>query len=185
MREVLQLLSGGIDSSACIQFLLEANFSIRPFFIDFGQSAAVKEREASLSICHFFGLKLEEARVLDLGHFDGGLIQGRNQFLISTALLKCSSQTSFISLGIHSGTEYLDCSEDFLISMQQLVNKTTTRQIHLIAPFLSWKKHEIWQYILERKLPIEKMVSCEKGFLEACGICPSCLERKFLESHEK
>jgi 3'-phosphoadenosine 5'-phosphosulfate sulfotransferase (PAPS reductase)/FAD synthetase len=52
------LLSGGIDSSACLQFLLDRRHDVYALFIDYGQAAAERERLAAGAITENFDLHL-------------------------------------------------------------------------------------------------------------------------------
>ncbi|GHE74573.1 7-cyano-7-deazaguanine synthase [Roseivirga thermotolerans] len=185
MDETIQLLSGGVDSTACIQFFKSEGFKIRPLFIDYGQPAALKEREACEWVCDYFNLNLEIIYISSLGSFSSGLIDGRNLFLLSLAIMKSSAKTKYISIGIHSGTDYLDCSENFISKFQDTLDSSLNSNIRVLAPFISWRKHQIWQYLKSTNISFQNLVSCEIGTDVPCGQCPSCLERIFLESHEK
>ena len=56
------LLSGGIDSSACLQFLLDRRHDVSALFIDHGQAAAERERPAAGAIAKHFDLHLSRWR---------------------------------------------------------------------------------------------------------------------------
>ena len=58
MKSVLILGSGGIDSTACIQFYKNLNFQIEVLFIDFGQVSSKKEYSAIKTIAEFYKVKL-------------------------------------------------------------------------------------------------------------------------------
>jgi 7-cyano-7-deazaguanine synthase in queuosine biosynthesis len=43
-RTVSVLLSGGVDSTACVAFFLGESFAVRGLFIEYEQAALAKER---------------------------------------------------------------------------------------------------------------------------------------------
>jgi len=177
---VLILLSGGIDSSACINFYKENDCSVEALFIDHGQLAAAKEIDAARKIAAYFNIHLRCLRLLDAKKKKVGEIIARNAFLIQTALMECSRETNIIGLGIHAGTSYYDCSAPFLKSMQDVANGYTSGCVKIEAPFINWNKLDIWRYLIHNKIPYELTYSCEKGTDPPCGKCLSCQDIKEL-----
>ena len=68
-----------------------------------------------------------------------------------------------ISMGIHSGTNYYDCSEAFLREINRILEGYSDGRVVLAAPFLKWDKRMIYDYILDNGLPIHLTYSCENG----------------------
>src|SRR5262245_420917 len=87
-KNVLVLLSGGIDSTACINFYKELSFRVRCLHIDYGQLARRKELSAVKRVCKYYEVGFEKIIVSGFQKFSGGLVNGRNLFLISTAFMK-------------------------------------------------------------------------------------------------
>ena len=50
------LLSGGIDSSACIKFYLDLSYKVECIFCNYGQPAADAELAAAQSITKFYNV---------------------------------------------------------------------------------------------------------------------------------
>lgn len=174
------LLSGGIDSSACLQFLLDRHHEVSALFIDYGQAAAKRERLAAGAIAKHFDLHLLALGVTGGRSFSHGELPGRNAFLITTALFFGVPQQNFIVIGIHAGTPYYDCSLAFIDRMGTVVAEHTNGACALLAPFKEWTKSEIAEYAVACRLPHDKTYSCEAGTIPVCGRCLSCLDRKAL-----
>lgn len=177
----LVLISGGIDSTSCAYYLKSQGHRIRPIFVDYGQKAAGPELVAADNVCRLMGLDLCVLKA-NLGQsFGSGEIKGRNAFLILSAMLSRSfSNPCLIGIGIHAGTPYYDCTEGFLNVVDRLVSEYTDGTCHVVAPFLSWSKLQIWNYFNESGLPAEQTYSCESGRVPPCGGCTSCRQRDSL-----
>lgn len=181
MKDILVLLSGGIDSFACANFLNNKNFKIKCLFIDYDQISSKLEKESAIKISKFLNCELNIIEIKNNNKkISDGEIQGRNAFLIYSALLFGIKDEGLISIGIHSGTKYFDCSQLFFERINRDINETTNGKIGLVAPFLEWEKPQIIEYFLDSKLPIEITYSCERGIKEGCGDCLSCKDRDFI-----
>jgi hypothetical protein len=108
------LLSDGTDSRACLQFMLDRHHDVSALFIDYGEAAAEHERLATGAVAKHFDVHLSTIGVTGGRSFSNGELPGRNASLITTALFFGSQQQNFISIGIHAGTPYYDCSQDRL-----------------------------------------------------------------------
>ena len=85
-----------------------------------------------------------------------------------------------ISIGIHRGTNYYDCSEPFFKDVSFLIDQSTNGKVLLDAPFLKWNKAEIWEFCKLSNVPIGKAYSCESGSEKPCGKCQTCKDLKKL-----
>jgi 7-cyano-7-deazaguanine synthase len=178
--KVVVLLSGGLDSSACLKFYLDLGFHVSALFVDYGHAAARAEMAAANSIASHYGVKLNCIRCLDFPLSGEGFIQGRNAFLLFCALMVLRN-SGMIAIGIHSGTSYADCTPDFVELMQRTFDLYTQGTIRIVTPFLLWDKAKIWHYSLDRGVPISKTYSCEEGLSVPCGHCLSCKDMKSLQ----
>jgi 7-cyano-7-deazaguanine synthase len=179
----LVLLSGGVDSTACIHFLKSHHFKVSAFHISYGQPASSIEKERSEEIARYFKVPLKTCQVHAATHLADGEIQGRNAFLIFNALALTEQTHGIIAIGIHSGTNYYDCSAPFFKKISTLVAESTDGRVSLLAPFLEWTKADIFKYSQQQKLPINLTYSCERGTTPPCGTCLSCKDRKGLECY--
>ena len=179
-RDVLVLLSGGIDSTACVAYYSSQKFLVTGLFIDYGQSAARNENKAAVAVSQHYNIPLEKIFFSGGRKWEAGCIPGRNTFLLSIALMNFKLKSGLVAIGIHSGTDYWDCSKEFIEMMQTCFDRYTDGCISIDAPFLNWKKHEIWKYSIENKAPLEFTYSCELGRKQPCGKCLSCKDLEAL-----
>src|SRR5437016_3235793 len=129
------LLSGGIDSAACTHFMLQQGLSIQTIFVDYGQLAAKQERTAARKVAKFLKVPLHELRATSLFRPTAGELLGRNAFLVTAAVFLTRLDSGILAMGIHSGTSYIDCSDEFVSCMQQLLTLHADGSLRLVAPF--------------------------------------------------
>lgn len=168
------LLSGGIDSTACLAFYQEQGFSVQSTFIEYGQLASQRESKAARAIADHFGVRLMHLKWTGGSPKDSGLINGRNAFILIGALMETTEKVSTLGIGIHSGTHYLDCGPHFIMRMQSVFDIYTGGRVQIGTPFLRWTKNDIWAYCISKKVPLELTYSCELGLDQPCGKCLSC-----------
>jgi 7-cyano-7-deazaguanine synthase len=180
---VLVLLSGGIDSSACISYYISQQFSVSGLFVDYGQAAAAPESKAARAVSRYYDIPLDVIKVVGGKKWEMGCVPGRNAFLLFTALINFKWKNGLVAIGIHSGTNYWDCSDEFVKRMQEIFEAYTTQCICIDAPFLKWNKRNIWDYCIKEKVPVDLTFSCELGLKQPCGQCLSCKDlEKMYES---
>lgn len=179
------LLSGGIDSSTCVEFYQRQNFKVDSLFIDYGQPAALFEKKASKKISNHYGIDLTIISVKSKVKFKSGEIIGRNLFLLSNALMQFKYKKGFIVIGIHDGTTYPDCTKKFIDDVQKVFDLYKNGSIMIGAPFASFKKVEIYSYAKENNVPLSLTYSCEKGKKQPCGKCLSCKDLENLYGSKK
>lgn len=179
-RNVLVLLSGGIDSSALLDFYIRKNFTVSALFVDYGQMSSAKEYNAAKQISSYYETELRCIEVQGLPSWGYGCITGRNGMLLQVALMVLKNQPGSIAIGIHSGTEYADCTKLFTRKMQAIFDLYTSGQTSIGVPFIDFNKMEIWQYCKTYQVPVEMTYSCETGLNQPCGICSSCRDLEVL-----
>jgi len=177
INNVVILLSGGIDSSACVNYYLSQKLKPIGLFIDYGQAVAKRELNSAKQIARYYKIKLDTLRILLDRKFQDGEIKGRNALFLFSALTKYSDITGIIALGIHAGTSYYDTKGQFVVDMQKIITSYSDGQIKLDVPFLKWDKPMIYQYCIDNHVPIDLTYSCEKSGKKPCGLCNSCLDR--------
>lgn len=180
LRNVILLYSGGIDSTAALHFYKNLNYSISAVHINFGQISNRKEWGAVKRISAYYNIESEKINLSAIGKFKDGFIQGRNLFLIATAIVKKNISNGQIVLGLHSGTNYIDCSQEFLDKCNEIAVMYTGGKIKITAPFITWTKKQIFDYCIMEKVPLQLTYSCELGKMQPCDICSSCKELKAL-----
>lgn len=176
----LILLSGGIDSTACVHYYLDQWFDVKGVFIDYGQKARKNEFYSANKIASHYGIELNRLTFTSSQMFTQGEIKGRNAFLVLGTLLAYPKFRGIFALGIHSGLPYYDCSEQFVKKINEILTGYTDGQVTLDTPFIHWDKKMIFEYCKDNDVPIHLTYSCENGSDEPCGMCRSCLDRRAL-----
>ncbi|MCE5187414.1 MAG: 7-cyano-7-deazaguanine synthase [Planctomycetaceae bacterium] len=179
-KEVSLLLSGGIDSTACLYYYVNHGFATRAVHINYGQLAATQELRAVKQITDHFDIALNVITLKGLKGEKKDYIIGRNAFLLMTALMECP-ESNMIAIGIHGGTSYSDCTVNFIEQIQRLFDLYTKGSVQVAAPFLAWTKKEIYDYCKTNRLPLEITYSCEYGKVQPCGLCLSCRDLEALQ----
>ena len=121
MDDVLILFSGGIDSTACIHYFLDNGFSPHLLFVDYGQLSSKKENLASNTISKYYKLPYKKVEVKNKKLPNSGYILGRNALLLTIGLFNFEFNKGLISLGIHSGTNFCDCSSLFIKHIRSII----------------------------------------------------------------
>jgi 7-cyano-7-deazaguanine synthase len=179
-RNVLVLLSGGIDSCACVSYYIAQGASVSALFVDYGQISSQREANAALKICKYYNIPLNKITVSGLKSWLGGYVPGRNAFLLYTGMMSFQDTTGTIALGIHAGTNYNDCSQEFIQTMQLSFDLYTDGCIRV--PFINLNKLGVWNYCKSENIPIELTYSCELGKEQPCGDCLSCKDLEILHA---
>lgn len=176
------LVSGGVDSAACVDFYRQQGLAVRGLHVSYGQPAASHEAAAATTIAQHYHIPLTVLRLVGARPKSDGELLGRNALLLFAALLEFDSSSGLLALGIHSGTPYYDCSSSFLSAVQAIVDGQCDGRIRVVAPFLKWTKKEIWDYCVKQRVPVDLTYSCEKGLDHPCGICSSCRDLEVLRA---
>ena len=179
-RNSIVLLSGGIDSTACIYYYLSQGFNVKSIFFDYGQIAKEKELISAKNVAAHYKIELNHYVFSLPKTFFQGEIKGRNAFFVFTTLLYNPQFQGIISLGIHSGVPYYDCSESFAEEIKKILDGYTNGQVVMDAPFLKWDKKMVYDYCKNNNVPVHLTYSCENSSNEPCGSCRSCLDRSAL-----
>lgn len=178
----LVLLSGGIDSSSCIAYYLSEGFRVRALFVDYGQASAKREQQAARLISKHFRVSLNFVKLSGVARKGPGLIIGRNALLLLVAAMASVRSRGFIAIGIHAGTSYSDCSPGFKTKMQAILDLYCNGAVQIGAPFLRWRKRDIWSFAIQQGVPLELTYSCERGKHQPCGRCKSCRDVEVLRA---
>lgn len=183
-RQVLVLCSGGIDSTACIDYYKRRDCWAEALWIDYGQRAAKAEQQAFESVAVYYGVPQLTIEVKGIrwssGSTDDELI-GRNLLFASIALSTFSAPNGLIAMGIHSGTDYADCSTTFQERLEAVASVVSGGYVNFDFPFGTWDKADIFEYCLAYQVPVHLTYSCLVGTTPPCGRCSSCRDRADLE----
>ena len=181
-QRVWLLLSGGIDSAACLAFYLRQRFLIECFHISFGQPGHLYESAAAERIAFHSNVPFKILRWSGSTPFQEGEISGRNAFLLMGALTEIGGNSGLLATGIHAGTSFYDCSPGFLSAMQTVVDGYCEGRVKLAAPFIEWSKQQIFAFCQSEEVPADLTYSCERGTEQPCRECLSCRDRRTLDA---
>jgi 7-cyano-7-deazaguanine synthase len=178
--KVLICCSGGIDSFALIYYYLEQKFDIKAIHFDYGHPAFKEEKKALKAISQYYKIQIihEDLKPTISAAGKNGEFVGRNALLVLSAISFLDKESRLISLGIHSGTFYYDCSPVFTHHMQNILDGYFGGTVILDTPFLGFSKSDIISWSRNKQLPLELTYSCQRGSTIPCGECLSCAERK-------
>lgn len=185
MDNVLILFSGGIDSTACIHYFLDRGFSPHLLFVDYGQLSSKNEDLASKKISKYYKIPYKKVEVKNKKLHNSGYILGRNALLLTIGLFNFEFNKGLISIGIHRGTNYRDCTLLFINQMQAVFDEYTNGNIIITTPFINFIKPEIFAYCKQNEIPLDLTYSCEIGGEQPCDKCDSCKDLKKLYEIKK
>ncbi|MGH3191582.1 MAG: 7-cyano-7-deazaguanine synthase [Streptosporangiaceae bacterium] len=174
-RRCCVLLSGGIDSALVASLLVRDGWLARALWVDYGQPPAAAERTASKALAAHYGLQWREAAVGGMTVPPEGEIPGRNDLLVATA--QASVPRISVAIGVHAGTSYPDCSQEWLRAWQSLLDVQHGGVVALLAPLARLRKPEVLALAQEHQVPMALTHSCERGS-SPCGQCLSCRDRR-------
>ena len=176
---VLLLASGGIDSTALMDFYLRRQVNLKCIHFQYGQSNAQSEAEAIEKVSEYYHIQKRVIRLdFPLMRRKDELV-GRNAiFVLAASGLEAPPVR--IALGIHSGSQYYDCSKLFMDDCQRILDGYFGGSMRLEAPFLSFRKLDIMRYCKANNVPTHLTYSCQKQNYPPCGKCASCLDREEL-----
>lgn len=188
MTTSIVLLSGGMDSAACLLWALERG-SAEAMFVDYGQRAAMSENVASRAIAARLGVLFHFINAPMVGGIAGPefnaadavacVVPARNITLVSLAAGLCSARGGgrvVIGCCADDAAAFPDCRALTLQSLAQTLLLAGLRT-ELVAPFVEMSKREIvtWADERGRRDVLEASVSCYLG--TGCGECHACRSR--------
>jgi 7-cyano-7-deazaguanine synthase len=199
-NRVALLLSGGLDSSILLGYLLREELRVRPIYVRCGlvweeaELAAVVRILRALEQPRLEPLVMLEFPVNDIygSHWsvtgedipgedsppEAVFLPGRNACLLLKAGLWCSVQgISRLALGILGTNPFADARPEFLAKIEQVLHSSVGRSVQIVTPFAKMDKKAVMN--LGRSLPLALSFSCispREGL--HCGCCNKCAERR-------
>lgn len=190
------LLSGGLDSTTLLYYLLKQGYQLNALFVDYGQRMVKVEQRSAQHMCSEAGVTLEVVSVpLTSQLSQGWLVEAppnpdwtdhfvshlphRNTLLITlAAMLASRKRATSVFIGIIDilTTPFPDCTETFVKRIQDTV-QLTEPNLTIQAPFLTWTKRQVVAEALRLEVPIDWTFSCSYATDHHCMECPSCLDR--------
>ncbi len=166
---------------ACLSYYRSRRQPVSALFVDYGQPARSMEARAANAICQRLGVRLNTARLRSSSKAIRAT-RGRNAFLLNLALMSAEFEFGLVSLGIHGGTAYPDCSAGFVEQAQRVYDVYAGGLIRIDAPFVNWSKRDVYDFAAAQGLPLDLTYSCLLGRKRPCGRCDSCKDVEALRA---
>lgn len=202
-KKIVMALSGGLDSSALLGYLLEKGHDVSTVSFYYGSKHNEHELRAAQAVAMHYGvlnkqIDISAAMALfesDLllsggaipeGHYEDAtmsrtVVPSRNIIFISIlAGYAWTIGADAVAVGIHTGDHaiYADCRKEFLKAVDSAIFLGTDRRVEVVAPFIDYSKKDIVLEGLEFQVPFELTRTCYTNHPVACGKCGSCVERQ-------
>jgi 7-cyano-7-deazaguanine synthase len=205
-KKAILLLSGGIDSTTALYYLVKKGYHVHCLIFDYGQTLIkevdiarenAKRLKQSFSIIKIdLGFARSKCSLISKNpiatnrsfeEIDSDVptsyVQFRNGIFLSYAVFLAEVQNTNLIYGGFNGLDsgqYMDDTLAFVKSFQQAANAGTSPkfEVKIQAPFAMVSKSDIVK--LGRELGIDYAAhtwSCYKNGEQHCGQCDSCLQR--------
>lgn len=188
---IVNLVSGGLDSTLIGFMAREEKIPVHPLFIDYGQRAAQREwkscqlvhRELGLSspmrmdISGFGKVIHSGLTSIDKDVKDEAFTPGRNLlFLLLGSAYAFQVGANAVAIGLLSEKFSLfpDQQVDFIEKTEQAIQAALGRAVRVVTPLFEFSKADVVK--LAREKGISGTYSCHTGADVPCGKCISCLE---------
>ncbi len=200
-KNVLVLLSGGLDSYTAAVLLKRSQRLGAALFVDYGQRAAMAERKAARSQAKELEVELYTERLTTYKNLPntGGLIAdplednstteqlwvpARNALLYSLGAAHAEARRfSAVALGLNAeeGRDFADNTAGFLEAADRFIFIATAGRVRAEAPTVNLEKAGMIRRLTELGHSLDSIYSCyrdsdRKGRM--CGTCPSCRRLK-------
>jgi 7-cyano-7-deazaguanine synthase len=173
---VVVLLSGGLDSTALMDFYVRRRATLKCVHFQYGQPSGQSEAKAATEVAEYYKVEPQVAKLEFPTMKRHDEVVGRNaMFVMAAACL--TSPPLRIALGIHSGSTYYDCSNTFVVDCQRLLDGYFGGVVRVEAPFLKFEKTDMATYCKANNVPIQLTYSCLRQNYPPCGKCSSCRDR--------
>lgn len=194
MKSII-LLSGGLDSLACLAMTREKYNCELAITFDYGQKALDKEIEASKKICEFYNVEhkiikldflkeitqtalVSDKEVPQDYDMKAVWVPNRNGLFLNIAGSFADSYGyNYIIIGANKeeGQTFPDNTLEFAKRVEAEFEYSTLIQPKILIPLIDMDKEEIVKKVIELNAPLENVHSCYLGGEKNCGKCESCL----------
>ena len=194
MKSII-LLSGGLDSLACLAVTREKYNCELAITFDYGQKALAKEIEASKKICDFYNVEhkiikldflkeitqtalVSDKEVPQDYDMKAVWVPNRNGLFLNIAGSFADSYGyNYIIIGANKeeGKTFPDNTLEFAKRVEAEFEFSTLIQPKILIPLIDMDKEEIVKTVIDLKATLELVHSCYLGGDKNCGKCESCL----------
>ncbi|MBI5243309.1 MAG: 7-cyano-7-deazaguanine synthase QueC [Elusimicrobia bacterium] len=200
MKKAVVLLSGGLDSAACLYWAKARGWRVVALSVRYGQRHARELRSArslarragaelfvvrlrlswlaASSLCDP-GRKLPDVPLSKIGRgpIPSTYVPGRNMVFTALGLsLADAVGAQAVVLGANAldSSGYPDCRPEFFKAFARAAKLGTRGRIAVLAPLAKMDKAGIVRLALRLGVPLDLTWSCYKGGRKPCGRCDSC-----------
>jgi 7-cyano-7-deazaguanine synthase len=206
MKEpVVLILSGGMDSTTLLYWLLKKGHAVHALSFNYGQKH-VKELEKAATTCKKLNIPhriipftddlkalvcnsalTDAGQSIPEGHYEAPnmkqtVVPNRNMIMLALAAgYAISNGIKILAYAAHSGDHaiYPDCRPEFADAMKTALELCHfDGGIELWVPFMNINKNDICAIGKELSVPYEDTWTCYVGAEEPCGKCGACQERE-------
>lgn len=203
---VVVLVSGGMDSLACVAIANEQYSNLALLHLNYGQKTEKKELEAFKNIAEHYNIVESRRKIIDVSFLKqiGGssltdplikvkksidnsseipdsYVPFRNTHIIAMAVSwseVIQAKKIFIGAVEEDSSGYPDCRPSYYKAYNQLIKEGTKKQdIEIITPVIHMKKSEIIKKSIKLNAPLHLSWSCYAREDKSCGVCDSCALR--------
>lgn len=201
-KQVILLLSGGIDSTTLLAKLISENYNVIAISFQYHQKHGVellyaKKNAIKYGVVNHHIIELDKElfqssalvnKELDVSTYKKSelpkeevntYVPFRNLLFISTALSFAETlNVNEIYLAINSddSNNYWDCKVDFIKNINKI--SSSCSPIRVITPFINFSKKEVVQLAIQLKVDLNNTITCYQPILDVeCGICLSCITK--------
>lgn len=188
---VVNMVSGGLDSTLVGVMAHEEGLAVHPLFIDYGQRARQKEWDTCQRVHAQLGLPAPTrmdlsgfGRVILSGLTSGDMdvkedafTPGRNLlFLLMGSAYAYQAGASAVSVGLLAERFSLfpDQRSEFIEQAERAIEAALGCRIRVVTPLAEFSKADVVKLAQEKG--ITGTYSCHAGGSQPCGQCISCLE---------
>lgn len=177
METNLLLLSGGLDSSLCLELLLDT-YAVIGVGFDYGQPHKVELKYAE----RYAKTKNIPYSIINIPYIpkiDDIVFSGRNAVLLSTAFsIAYSKHIKFVTIGVNKDDAELfsDCRKEFISGMALAAK---AYNITLLTPLIDLTKKEVVEISKQYNLDYNATWTCYFPTLDnkPCSKCYACIGR--------
>lgn len=188
---IVNLVSGGLDSTVVSMMIKEEGLEFFPLFINYGQKAALHEWEAcqtvheklklpkpvKVDISGFGNLILSGLTSLDRNVKDDAFTPGRNLlFLLVGSAYAFQVGAIAVSIGLlnEKYSVFPDQKVAFIDSAETTIKLALGKTIKIVVPLSEFSKADVLS--IAKMHGVTGTYSCHAGTKTFCGECISCLE---------
>jgi len=201
--KAVSLLSGGLDSSTLLAYVISLGYEVVALSFDYGQRHN-RELKSAEKVAAYYKVQHRIMKI-DLRGIGGSAltddisvpnlplneigkdipvtyVPARNTILLSIGLALAEvtgASKIFIGANALDYSGYPDCRPEYFESINRTFSIATKRtvegeSIQVEAPLLRYSKAEIVKLAVKLQVPLELTWSCYQGGEKACGVCDSC-----------